>query len=285
MKYISIIRGRLIYNRLVFDGNIFISLMSGFFPKIMKKNLCMAKNCDCRLCNFSNKCAYAFIFEPVMSGEKSLVVPLPDVKIPFAFKWYFGAKGCDFILTTFSGCSTFVYEIMQTLIYIGEVGLGSERMKFKVDGFESLDERLNKVTNLKFDKSLSQSVNKIDIDSVKRVANDMPSFSMKLRFISDFDLVRGKGIVSLNNLFPTLYRRLRDRLKALYVVYLDEDLPQELKGLSEKAKDVINISKNDKVLQFKGKLSHFNLLFLLGSFFNVGRQCAFGKGAYILNEG
>ncbi len=280
MKSISIIRGKIVYNRLSLNRSVFIDLLSGFFPKIMKRKYCRYRNTDCRICEINNSCSYSYIFEPFMSGDKSLVVSLPDIKIPFAFKWFLGEDGGEFILSMFGGCSIYVYEILQTLVFIGEAGLGHEKMKFAIGEIESLDPTFKKVSSIKLDSQIFEKINPIKLETVGEIASLLPSLNMKIKFISEYDLMRSKRDIGRNELFSTLYKRIRDRMKALYVLYLDEELSNDLKGLNDKTKDVVNVSVSPDILEFKGKVSYFRYLFLLGSYFNIGRRCAFGKGAY-----
>ncbi len=282
MKSVAIIKGKLVYEKLMLNKSIFIDLMSGFFPKIMRRNICRTNDSDCRLCKLSDRCAYSYIFEPAMPGEKALVVSLPDIKIPFAFKWFPEQNQGEFILSMFGRCSIFIYDIIQTLKRIGEMGLGHEKMKFEIGELESLGADLKKTGVLKEGVKMSEHINNISLETIADMASDLPSLSMKFGFDSDFDLMRSNRDLKRNELFPVLYKRVRDRLKALYVLYLDEELPPELKGLSDRASDIINISDKSDILEFKGNLSPFRYLFLMGSYFNVGRRCAFGKGSYRL---
>ncbi|MGB9601069.1 MAG: hypothetical protein ACPL7I_10995, partial [Myxococcota bacterium] len=185
-----------------------------------------------------------------------------------------------FFLTLFDGCMEYSYEIIQTLIEIGQVGLGYERMRFSIGGLKSVDYRYRELKDLRVDKGLMKNLDPFQIDNIKGVAADLPSLSMKLEFMSDVDLSRSQKKVKNEELFGILYRRIRDRMQALYVIYLDEELPIEMKGLSDKSRAVIMTSENKNCYEFKGKISFFRYLFLLGSYLNVGRRCAFGNGVY-----
>lgn len=280
MRSISIVRGKIVYDKMILKEDVFIDLLSGFFPKLFRRRYCRFKEGDCRVCEMREKCAYSYIFEPLLEGDKSLVVSLPDVKIPFAFKWFFSKNRGEFILSTFNGCSRYLFEILEVLIMIGEMGLGKERMRFKIKDLEEVDANLKRISFLQYKADISEEIHKIDLESLKEISLNMPSLTMKIKINSDLDLLRsGRGIKE-SEMFSTLYRRIRDRMRALYVLYLDEDLPSDLKGLADKAEEVINISNKKDILEFKGNLSHFRYLFLLGFFFNVGRRCAFGKGSF-----
>ncbi len=280
MKTITIIKGKLSYKNIPFKDSVFIDLMSGFFPKVLKRNFCKSRGLDCRLCDLSEKCVYSYIYEPPLLGEKSLVVSLPDIKIPFAFKWYFGSTDGEFNLSLFGRCSDYLFEIIQTLILIGDMGLGQEKMKYKIESLYLMGVDLNIIKELGFKREELIGIKGSDIERIKEISQSMPSLNMKIKMESDFDLVRSKRDIQRDEIFSMLYRRIRDRMKALFVIYLDEELPEELKGLSVKTRDIINLSNTSDIFEFKGNLSHFRFLFLLGSYFNIGRRCAFGKGAY-----
>lgn len=280
MRTLAFIRGKLYYKKLVFNESVFIDLMSGFFPKMLRRMFCYSPDLDCKLCDLNNRCAYAYLFEPILSGEKVLVVQLPDIKIPFGFKWYLNKDGGEFLLSMFGGCKDYLFEILQTLSKIGEIGLGHEKMKFEIGEIETLDAEMKKVRCMKIEKGMSECLEKIAFETIDKTASTFPLMNMKIEFCSDFDLFRTKKAVNKTELFPTLYKRIRDRLRALFVIYLDEDIPLQMKGLSNKTKDVINVSINKNIYEFKGTLSYFRFLFLLGSYFNIGRRCAFGKGSY-----
>lgn len=280
LKSIAIIKGKVEYDTIPFSDSVFIDLLSGFFPKVLKRKFCKVSSLDCRLCELNKRCVYSFIFEPILVGEKSLVVSLPDVKIPFALKWFLGEKGGEFILTLFDGCINYTYEILQTLNDIGKMGLGYEKMNFNISELKSVDYKYKELQDLKLNIELQRSLQPVEMEIIKKEAFNMPSLSMRLEFISNFDLMRSKNKIAKEELFGTLYKRIRDRLKALYVIYLDEELPEDMKGLSDKGRGVIITSEQNNTFEFKGKVSFFRYLFLLGSYFNIGRRCAFGKGAY-----
>lgn len=280
MKHITILNGKLKYSKRLLKDGVFIDLLSGFFPKVMKRGVCRNRGLDCRLCELKEKCSYAYIFEPVLSGEKSLVVSLPDIKIPFAFKWNFGDRETDFSLCLFGRCINFTSDILQTISEIGDMGLGRERFRYEVSDLSSADLSLDSTSSIDLKHIDIENLSSYDIAEVKALSQNMSSLNLKINLLSDFDLFRSNRQSKGDRVFQTFYRRIRDRLRALYEIYLNEDLPMEIKGLSEKSEDIIERQTGENVFEFKGSIAAFRFAFLLGSYFNIGRRCAFGKGSY-----
>lgn|GEM_PF-1826894 len=280
MKHITILNARLIYQKKLLTDVVFIDLLSGFFPKILKRRVCKNRDIDCRLCELKDRCAYAYLFEPILTGEKSLVVSLPDIKIPFAFKWNFEKERTDFSLCLFAKSRNFTYDIMETLSEIGDMGLGRERFKFKLTDISNADLNFNSTNPINYSHKDLDSLSMFEIDEIKRISQGMPSLNLRIRFQSDFDLFRSNKRFKGERIFSTFYRRIRDRIRALYEIYLDEDLPMEIKGLSDRCEGVIERETERNTFEFKGSISPFKFPFLLGVYLNMGRRCAFGKGSY-----
>lgn len=280
MSSVVIVGGKLRYKELLLRKDVFISLLSGFLPKVMKRKYCRSKGDDCRLCRLNRRCAYAYTFEPILDGEKSLVVTLPDIKIPFAFRWQFEDRVADFSLSLFGDAASYAYEILDVISEIGEKGLGREQFRFDLVQLFSRGLYFENISEIENSRTGLSSLHRFDIEEIMRISRDMPNLSMRIEVLSNLDLARSGRYIRRKELFSTLYRRIRDRLKALYVIYLNTELPVEMKGLSGRSEDIINTVYREDLLEFKGSISTFRLQFLLGSYFNIGRQCAFGKGVY-----
>ncbi len=280
MSNITIVGGRLRYKGRPLREDVFVSLLSGFLPKVIKRKYCRAKGTDCRICALNNRCIYTYIFEPLLDGEKSLVVTLPDIKIPFAFRWHFEESGIDFSLSLFGQASNYAYEILDILSDIGEMGLGRELFRFDLVELYARGLSFENISEIENNKKGFNSLPNFSIEDIKEMADNLPNLNMRIEILSDLDLDRSGKSIKKNELFTTLYKRIRDRLKALYVIYLDKDLPVEMKGLKSRSEDIINTVYTENILEFKGYISAFRFQFLLGSYLNIGRRCAFGKGVF-----
>jgi CRISPR/Cas system endoribonuclease Cas6 (RAMP superfamily) len=127
---------------------------------------------------------------------------------------------------------------------------------------------------------------------------------MTIRFLTPTTL-KAEGEVVAVPQFHHLIKRLRDRLNALAYFYCGEALSIDFKALGEQAEEVQTVAVQSRWLDrsrrtrrgfaqdlsgfvgevtYRGELTPFLPLLLLGEYLHVGKNAAFGNGWYQLEQ-
>jgi len=263
----------------------FVRIFSRYFQDILRSKICGTPSLDCGYCGGRAECPYSILFNPGYTEDVAGIQIIDDASMPFSIRPCFtGGNEVSFDLVLAGKSAQTFPSIVATFRRMGFRGCGTENLFFDVVSCASLDSRFRQVSDA-FDPSESESLTGLHPISVEEAISDAP--------------VRPLGRITVNFITPPmlkdtqqgdvpkfklLVRRLRDRLRVIGSIYCGAEPDLKMKGLAMEAGDIITASVRRSSIrtsvQYEGPLLNFIPLLKLGTFFNVGRSCAYGQGRY-----
>ncbi len=247
------------------------------------RSVCCPASCEsARTCQARAACAYARIFEPVLSGGPS---GFEDPPRPFVLR----ASHLDG--RTFEPGETFAFDLH--LFLVDDPPLDSLRRAFE----QLADTGLGPARGLVRLDGMCSSLVRMKLEA----ASDERSEGCVVEFLTATELKHGGRVIIERPEFAVLIARVRDRLGSLSQLYGSDPLDFDWTGLVERARavrlvewdagqtsDVTRYSTRTKQTHsiggmtgtavYRGPCTEFLPLLRAAEFTGVGRQTVWGKG-------
>ena len=283
----------------------------GGFGTIFRRLVCIDLRLECAACDLRYTCPYTRVFKPFVPSDAERLSRNQDIPRPFVIKPPLATK------TRYDPGESFIFDFVvvgEALNYLpyfvvtfrelSESGFGLNRARCTLSSIEVLG--ANGESAAVYD----------DKDSVVRAPRENLTWQavtarsqewkdlceITVRFLTPATL-KAEGEVVTVPQFHHLIKRLRDRLNALAYFYCSEALNLDFKALGEQAEQVQTVAVQSRWLDrsrrtrqgfaqdlsgfvgevtYRGELTQFLPLLLLGEYVHVGKNAAFGNGWYQL---
>jgi len=285
------------------------SAFRGVFGRVLKNLACLynpKKNCN--TCQFSQKCAYGYIFETYLSKDepdfrKHKNAPHPYIIVPPLTQTQYFTKDekLSFYFTLIGKANDYLPYIIYSFLEMGKRGIGKGRKKFKVISVDAC-----------FGKYACKEIYDPKKDHLKKINNciryndflkkSLPINEISLVFETPVRIKRSGNLISPFIPFITLIERLCERATLLTYYHCggkNKEYQTFLKG-AEKIKvkesslywyDWERYSAKQGRMKlggligkitYEGNLKKFLPLLHIGEFIHVGKATTFGLGKYSL---
>lgn len=282
------------------------STIRGAFGNILKETICVQKNIQCQNCMLKNYCIYTYLFEShwYFSNEDK---PQAGVSQPFVFDTSNNAKMENHIklsLMLYGGGINYLPYFIYCFNKIGERGLGTNRIKFKL---ESVKDAFNKQVPLNDDDESSIIKKRPLTKEWNDYANEAEKIGKikycQIHLVTPLRLKQhGKLQDQLN--FELFFRAIVRRWQQLCKYYGDEYNYPEINILINNAKSIesgtLNLKWQERerysrrqdqrillggitgTMECEGDLKPFLPWLLLGQDLHIGKNTSFGLGKYLI---
>lgn len=270
---------------------------------------------DCNDCAPLQSCPYAVIFEPAPPAGATQLRNFQDIPRPYLFRVGPDSK----IIYTFSDRFSFRLVLIGSIAdyfpyfivvfrELGNLGMGVNRGKFRIDSVESLDPVSGQATRIYSCNDNLVRAERMELGAAQ-IAESMKAMnpeSMTLEFLSPTKLIFKEKEVHEPE-FHHIFKRLRDRISSLLHFYCGaatteqhRELFRLLGELSEKIqitrsnlrreenfrltrrKEHHPLSGFTGAISFSGDLRPFLPFLVAGQWIGVGKNTVFGNGWYEL---
>jgi len=263
----------------------FVRIFSRYFQDIYKSKICGTPSLDCGFCQGRNDCPYAILYNPEHTEDIAGIQIIDDASVPFTIRPFFERGNEVSFDLVMAGKSARAFPAMvATFRRMGFRGCGTEDLYFSVESCASLDSRFRPVSD-EVDPAKSESLVGLHPIGVEEALSDAPQGPMgriSVHFITP-PLLKDTQQGDVPK-FKLLVRRLRDRLRVIGTIYCGAEPDLKMKGLAMEAGDIktasVRRSSARTSVLYEGPLVNFVPLLKLGTFFNVGRSCAYGQGRF-----
>lgn len=284
------------------------NIVRGAFGSIFRKLVCIPTCHDAKLCEERMTCPYARVFEPQASrGEGPS--GLADWPRPFVFraahldgKTVRQGEAFHFDVHIFDVKDPALAYFVLAFAQLAREGLGPGRARADMAAVDQLD--LSGVTVARvFD---GERVRMGELTApIAMEMSDVPGRveHVQVRFVTPTELKCGHQVAERPE-FGILFGRLRDRISTLRTLYGDGPLEIDFRALGERAAAIRTMrcklyrTAVDRLssrtgqrhslggfigeVEYKGKLGEFMPYLHLGQWIGAGRQCVWGKGAFLI---
>ena len=277
------------------------NVLRGSFGNTFKRMTCV-KNFDfkCKECELLDNCPYPIIFESSPPKDTEYLSKNSDIPRPFIIKppitkktHYSNEDTLKFSLVLVNRVIKLLPYFIATFVEMGKVGIGENRGKFNLINIK------NNEKDLFIDGVLQNYSEPL---SIKK--DDRKISYLKLEFLTE-TTIKSNGNILLKPDFPSLIKRLRDRISSLSLFY-GEAWNVDFKKLGLDAENIKKVeddtywneksrySKRNNIkhdmsgfigeVAFEGDITQFMDLLRIGEFTHVGKGAVFGNGWYKIVE-
>ena len=284
------------------------STFRGGFGHALKQVWCQRPNGKlCDNCRRENQCPYSYIFEtPKAFGKQSHIraanLPHPFVLTPpLSSKQHFQPEeSFTFKLNLFGAGIRLVESFVYAFLKLGDLGIGKKQGRFQ----------LQKVTNENgslvwaYNESQNGQVEVINYDRFVEQAHNLHPQQIRLQFETTTGLLFHNRI-TIDISFEIFLRSLLRRASTLAEIHGGQAWQLDFKKLIDRGKWEVQTAQNALRwhewqrysnrqqrrhslqgfvggIEFRGTLTPFLPLILLGEYTHVGRQTSFGMGKYMI---
>lgn len=282
------------------------STLRGGFGSAFKQIVCREQLQRCPECLVKDVCPYSLIFEsspPDTSEWRADSIPRPFVlEPPLTEQRYFPpGDHLTFSLVLFGKAITHLPYFVAAFRHLGRLGIGKGRKPFCLDQVSSFDQNGNIVDILYQDGGSIKNHPHI-ITGAMVIKNLNPIHQQITIAFETITRIRSNDSLTMDLSFQTLYRNTLRRLSALTNFYHDELLEYSYKDMIDASSDIIAVSpklqwidwerfsqRQDTRMKlggfigeitFRGDLTQFLPVILLGQYIHVGKATTFGLGKY-----
>ena len=291
------------------------STFRGAFGHGLYNICCSLRNKICDECNLKSNCAYSLLFNPFLTGKEREDSstrfhnkPRPFViKNPPAKELFQKDELIEFQIVLFGYMNKFTPFIIESWRYLEKEGLGASREKFQLEEVWQINEIAGNSVRI-----YSARDNKIHNPDIKINSQDIKNYSSSLKDKNNITLTletpvllkyQGDYVKKLR--FHILIQNLFRRLSSLSYFYGKEKLELDFREYIDKARKVeidndrtewlhwqrlsnrqdrkINMYGLTGEITYAGQLQPYLDYLLWGQYTNVGKNTAFGQGAYRVN--
>jgi CRISPR-associated endoribonuclease Cas6 len=273
--------------------------------------VCVDLRLECAACDLRYTCPYTKVFKPFVPPEAERLSRNQDIPRPFAIKPPLTTK------TRYGPGDSFIFDFVvvgEAINYLpyfvvafrelSESGFGVNRARCTLSCIERLGTNGERtaVYNAK-DSIVHASQENLAWMTVAARSQEWKDLrEITIRFLTPTTLKAEGEMVTVPQ-FHHLIKRLRDRINALAYFYCGEALALDFKALGEQAEQVQTVAVQSRWLgrsrrtrrgftqdlsgfvgevTYRGELTPFLPLLLLGEYLHVGKNAAFGNGWYQL---
>lgn len=272
-------------------------VLRSMLGKHLRAMCCISRQSSCVNCMYNKTCAYAYIFETILSQENSILPGTDRASHPFAFSQKElqrenSLSDFSFTITLFGKAIEYLPYIYAAFVRSGKDGLFKSRTEFivtdvRVNGKSILIGETQLDTNIEAKEWSTSSVQSMDDFYEKEVFVELKSqlrFKTKGKYTLDFDSI---------SFMQCLFRRAKT-LCSLYGIidnenyYTDESKIQikerklrwcESKHYSARQKKAMELGGAVGNFKMSGSFTDFELsLFEINKIANAGKNTNFGLG-------
>jgi hypothetical protein len=286
------------------------SAIRGSFGHTFKKVACSQREMECKECDISQKCVYAYIFETIANKNDSFLRNSGSVAHPYiirppldAREVYGAGEELVFELILVGKAIDYMPYFAYTFVQMGEQGLGRGRGKFILKEIESvgLHGRHAAIYRLG-DQNIKDETLPITCEELLK-SRSIPE-ECTLRFLTRLELKEKGGYPEPD--FGLLFRGLLRRITTLGHLHCGLDCTSiDFSGLSHAADEVQTVSNRldwedaerfsnrqkqrmpfggmKGEIAFRGDLTPFWPYILLGEWVHLGKKTSFGLGRYVVD--
>jgi hypothetical protein len=257
-------------------------------------------------------CPYAYIFETSPPSDAEVLRTHSDVPLPFVIEpdtrdkrtTYRPGDTLNFDLVLVGKAINYLPYFIVVFRELGkEWGLGRGRGKYclhQVEAVQSLSgdkERIYSAT----DEMVCHSELEVSFQDIERRAEEMPADQVTLRFLTPAR-IKHQGRFTSQPAFHVIVRNVLRRVSSLYYFHCGEQWEFDYRGTIERAKEIRSTELNTRWVDwerysgrqktrmkmggfvgeavYKGDLTEFRPLLVLGQLVHIGKACVFGNGRY-----
>ena len=283
----------------------------GGFGTSFRRLVCVDLGRECAACDLRYTCPYTKVFKPFVPPGAERLSRNHDIPRPFVIKPPLATKtrynpgepfGVEFVV---------VREAIHYLLYfvvtfreLSEGGFGINRARCTLTSIERLGANGERAAVYDGKDNIvhapQENLTWMTVAARSHEWKDLREITIK--FLTPTTL-KAEGEVVTVPRFHHLIKRLRDRLNALAYFYCGEALTLDFKALGEQAEQVQTVAVQSRWLDrsrrtrqgfaqdlsgfvgevtYRGELTLFLPLLLLGEYLHVGKNAAFGNGWYQL---
>lgn len=300
--------------RLVFERGLDVPpqgrgvLFRGAFGTEFRRLACHDIELDCKKCILSASCPYPAAFRPELTLPDVPIARLREPPRPFVLSDPLpesdalpAGRPVSLALTVVGEKHRLLPHFAATLRRLGEVGMGRQRARFKVESIHAVD-----AGDVPREEIWRDGASVVRPRGVPMTANDLTrpgdteARRLRVRYRTPTSL-RANGVPQERPSFGVLLRRIRDRVSALAVFYGDGPLDIDIEGIARKADGITTIAAvfrraswrrtsartkqkhpiegviGEAVYEGEG-LGELMPLLRLGEVLHVGKHASFGNG-------
>jgi len=283
----------------------------GGFGTIFRRLVCIDLRLECATCDLRYTCPYTRVFKPFVPPGAERLSRNQDIPRPFVIKpplttktRYDPGESFIFDFVVVGEAINYLPYFVVTFRELSEGGFGMNRARCTLSSIERLgvNGEIAAVYNAKDNVVHAPQEHLTWMTVASRSQEWRDLHEITIRFLTPTTL-KAEGEVVMVPQFHHLIKRLRDRLNALSYFYCGEVLNIDFKALGEQAEQVQTVAVQSRWLDrsrrtrqgfaqdlsgfvgevtYRGELTSFLPLLLLGEYLHVGKNAAFGNGWYRL---
>ena len=284
--------------------------LRGAFGFALKKTACTFKDQPCSGCLLKERCVYSYVFETPPPADAEVMRLYPHAPHPFVINPMTEGEGehlpgnqLRFGMTLVGKAVEYLPYFIYAFVLMGEGGLGKGRGRFSLSTIHALDERGEKTEIIFENDFIKPPETMLDYSKALRLAESYDPEKITVVFKTPLR-VKYRGRLTDKPEFHVLVRVLLRRISNMLYFHCGQRIELPFKELIERAESVrtveeatgwfdwnrFSMRQKDRMKMggivgratYRGDLSPFLPMLVVGSWLNIGKGTTFGLGSYRL---
>lgn len=288
------------------------STLRGVFGHAFKSIVCAQRRQDCAECLLRENCPYAYVFETSPPQDSEVLRTHTDVPLPFVLEpplttqtEYEPGQTLTFDLILVGKAIDLLAYFVVAFQEAGRMGIGRGRGRFALQQVETVPFDSGSSAEAIYIASRPSMIVKrnstVRFEDIEKRAQTLADDQVSLKFLTPARIKHDGHFISQPP-FHVIIRNVLRRVSSLYYFHCGEQWEFDYRGTIERAKEIRSDELNTRWVDwerysgrqnermklggfvgetaYKGDLSEFRPLLLLGQLVHIGKACVFGNGRY-----
>lgn len=283
--------------------------LRGAFGYALKGAVCTFENRECGDCLLKDKCVYSYVFETPLPADAEVLRLYPYAPHPFVIGPMANSAGgkhhpgsqIRFGMTLVGRAMEYLPYFAYAFIRMGKAGIGKGRGRFHISQIDVTDEKGDKVETVFQNEKLSAPETVLDYGIAEKLADIYNPETVSVSFRTPLR-VKYRGHFHDVPEFHILVRNLLRRLSNLLYFHCGQRIDLPFAEIIKRAESVEMIENQTRWFDwkrysgrqhkpmkmggivgraiYKGNLTEFLPMLVMGTWINIGKGTSFGLGSY-----